>query len=163
MRATNHKRNTLEFTSPRFLQSSASSKFISFEHIPLEVQNEKSQLFIPTKYLEQQIKMYEWRQKTELPIVKIVSFKASLSDSQKAFLDIELESFPVRLLELKDLPLFKILYLLKESIIGFERLYSKLGAFKISPKMIVLSLNNKCKVWCCENLASNSYQRTYGT
>lgn len=52
---------------------------------------------------------------------------------------------------------------MKESIIGFERIYAKLGTFKITPKMIALNQNNKCKVWCSENLASNSYENVFGT
>lgn len=97
MKTTNYKRNAIEQTAPRFLQSSASTKFISYEHIPLEIQNENIQLSLPTTNLDSEIKMYEWRQKTELPIVKIISFKASLSDSQKAVFDIEHEPFPLRL------------------------------------------------------------------
>jgi hypothetical protein len=58
-----------------------------------------------------------------------------------------MERYPMRLGELKDLPLFKILYILKESIIGYERLFDKFGSFPITSHMIALDHQNRCKVW----------------
>lgn len=66
-----------------------------------------------------------------------------------------MEQHPLRLVELNDLPLFEILYLLKEVLYGFERLFHVQGAFMPTAKMIVLNAANKCKVWLNENLASN--------
>ena len=66
----------------------------------------------------------------------------------------------MRLSELKELPLFKILYIIKESIIGFERLIDRMGSFDATPKMIVFSQNHKCKVWFNECLVSNALQKT---
>ena len=75
----------------------------------------------------------------------------------RAHLKIMTEKFPLRLNELTELPLFKLLYLLKESIIGFERLYDKFGAFPITPRMIALNQQNKCKVWLNESFESNDF------
>lgn len=66
-----------------------------------------------------------------------------------------MEHYPLRLTDLNDLPLFKILYLLKEALIGFERLFHLHGAFMPTARMVVLTAANKCKVWINENLASN--------
>jgi hypothetical protein len=61
------------------------------------------------------------------------------------------------LADLTTIPLFKLLYLLKESVIGFERLYNKFGPFTISNKMIALNQQNKCKIWLNEDFASNQF------
>jgi hypothetical protein len=74
MRTTNLKRKTLEIDSPRFLQTSASSKFISFHQLPQDTPSQRSQVLIPINILQPEIKLYEWRLKTELPIVKIISY-----------------------------------------------------------------------------------------
>lgn len=62
----------------------------------------------------------------------------------------------MRLADLRDLSLFKLLYLLKESLIGFERLFHLYGAFMVSAKMVALNMANKCKVWLNDNFASNA-------
>jgi hypothetical protein len=61
----------------------------------------------------------------------------------------------VRLGDLKDLPLFKLLYLLKETLIGMERLCDRFGPFAPSPRLVGLTPSGRCKVWLCENFASN--------
>jgi hypothetical protein len=69
---------------------------------------------------------------------------------------VEVEKFAVRLADLKDISLSKMIYLLKESIIGFERLFHSYGPFMISSKMVALNMANKCKVWLNENFTSNA-------
>jgi hypothetical protein len=44
---------------------------------------------------------------------------------------------------------------LKESVIAFERLYDRFGPFPVTPRMIAVSHQNKCKVWLNEDFASN--------
>jgi len=63
---------------------------------------------------------------------------------------IRMEGFPIRSEQLKELPLFKIIYILKESIIGFERLFDKFGPFPVTSRMIAFDQQNKCKVWINE-------------
>ena len=70
---------------------------------------------------------------------------------------VQIENFPLRLGDLTTIPLFKVIYLLKEAVIGFERLYNKFGPFAISNKMVALNQQNKCKIWLNENFASNQY------
>ena len=63
--------------------------------------------------LEIEKKHYEWRLKTELPIIKINHFSFTKIGMEKTDISVELEIYPLRLDQLKELPLFKILYLLK--------------------------------------------------
>lgn len=51
--------------------------------------------------------------------------------------------------------LSQVLYLLKESLIGFERLYDRFGPFDVSNKMILVNKNQKCRVWINENITLN--------
>jgi hypothetical protein len=62
-------------------------------------------------------------------------------------LEVRFESFPLVLSDLRELPLFKILFLLKEAIIGFERLFDRFGSFQVSPRMVALSRQGKCRIW----------------
>ena len=66
-----------------------------------------------------------------------------------------MEQFSSRLEDFKELPLFKQLYLLKESLVGFERLSQKFGTFLVSPLMIAVDHAGKCRVWVNEDFASN--------
>jgi hypothetical protein len=51
------------------------------------------------------------------------------------------------LADLGEISLFRMLYLLKETLIGLERLFSKFGAFLLTEKMIFIDQSGKCKVW----------------
>jgi len=61
----------------------------------------------------------------------------------------------MKLSDFTGIPLFQILYLMKESLIGYERLFSLFGAFKVTKEMIFLNKSNKCKVWVSKNYAFN--------
>ena len=93
--------------------------------------------------------MYSWRSKTDLPIAKVMFCKVINKDIAKSHTDIEVsyETFPISIAELRDVSIDNILYLFKETVIGFEKLFSVFGSFLISNKMIVLNKNNRCKVW----------------
>jgi hypothetical protein len=43
--------------------------------------------------------------------------------------------------------LAQTIYMLKESYIGFERLYNRFGPFEITESMIAINLKGYCKVW----------------
>jgi hypothetical protein len=70
-------------------------------------------------------------------------------------IQVAIENFPSSLHMLPQLQLFQLLYLLKESLIGFERLFDRFGGFDITDKMILINKNNKCKVWINEALMFN--------
>ena len=65
------------------------------------------------------------------------------------------ESIAMDLTNLHQLPLFRAALLLKEAMVGFERLHSRYGAFAVTAKMIVINKDFKCKVWISENMALN--------
>lgn len=68
------------------------------------------------------MKQYQWRSKTEFPIIKINGLevsKGSKGSKDKILLQIEIENFAVKLHDLHNMPLFKILYLLKEALIAY--------------------------------------------
>ena len=67
-----------------------------------------------------------------------------------------MEYCPVKLAHLYDVNLSQTLYLLKESMMGFERLYSRYGGFEIKNSMISINEKGMCKVWFNDNLAENS-------
>ena len=57
---------------------------------------------------------------------------------------------------MSNLPLFNMLYIAKEALVGFERLFDQFGSFELNSKMIFISRLGKCKVWCHENISKNS-------
>jgi hypothetical protein len=99
--------------------------------------------------LEGEVQNYDWRVKTEFPIIKIYDYRIVKRDCLKTVMVVSLERYRLTLQHLKDLPLFKLLYLFKEAIIGFERLYAKFGPFRATPKMVALNPRGKCKIWLC--------------
>jgi hypothetical protein len=52
------------------------------------------------------------------------------------------------------------LYLLKEAIIGFERLYNRFGPFKVTEGMIAINEKGFCRVWINENFSLNTIKET---
>ncbi len=53
------------------------------------------------------------------------------------------------------MPLYQILYIVKEALVGFDRLYDRFGSFDISNKMVLINKNGKCRVWINENITLN--------
>lgn len=49
-----------------------------------------------------------------------------------------------------------MLYLLKEALIGFERLFHMYGPFVLTSRMVALNKADKCKVWLADDFASNA-------
>lgn len=60
--------------------------------------------------------------------------------------------------ELMEIPLFKAMYLIKEAMIGFERIFSRFGVFRVTGRMIGLDQWHKCRVWLSEDLGSNHFE-----
>lgn len=58
------------------------------------------------------------------------------------------------------MPLLQLAYVLRESMIGFERLYDRLGGFDISARMIKINKSGRCKIWCHENITINDPMHT---
>jgi hypothetical protein len=79
------------------LYSSASTKMILTEHDfePPEVQRQR--VTIPTQQLSRELKNYQWRNKTEFPIVRVTTCQVINSNAEKVELEILHESIPVRL------------------------------------------------------------------
>ena len=53
----------------------------------------------------------------------------------------------MKLEKIYEIPFNQIIYLMKESIVGFERLFSKFGGFEVTPNMISINEKDQCKVW----------------
>lgn len=77
------------------------------------------------------------------------------AENGRSAVEVSCEGYPLRLAELKEIPLFKILYLLKEAVIGCERLLDRFGGFAVSARMVAVSAGGRCKVWLNEDFASN--------
>jgi len=75
----------------------------------------------------------------------------------KCLVEVACENYPARLTELKDIALFRMLYLLKETLIGCERLRDKFGPFRFTARMVCLNDSGKCKVWVSENFCTNHF------
>lgn len=99
----------------------------------------------------------EWRTKTELPVVKVLFYQLlpRRPAARTLSLQLAIEHFPCSLALLPRLPLFQLLYLLKEALVGFERLYDRFGGFDISDRMVLLSKSGRCRVWFNEDLSAN--------
>lgn len=97
--------------------------------------------------VREELKIYQWRQRTEFPVVRVKTLNLLSEGNNGSVLEISVEDISARLVQLQDLPLFKLMYMLKEAIIGYERLYHKFGSFLITPDMIAINNQNKCKVW----------------
>ena len=103
----------------KFIVSSASMKCLPLTHQNLRNPSQKQRITVPFANVQQETKLYEWRSKTEFPIVKVRSYLMKESNSSNAIFEVLIESFSLRLADLKNISLFKMLYLLKESIIGY--------------------------------------------
>ena len=68
---------------------------------------------------------------------------------------VAIESYPCNLNTLPKMPLYQNLYLLKESLIGFEMLFDRFGPFDVSNKMVLINKSSKCRVWINENITLN--------
>jgi hypothetical protein len=79
--------------------------------------------------------------------------KGSIGESWHV--EVHVENYPLRLPDLKELPLFKVICLLKEALIGFERLFHRFGPFLVSPKMVGVDRAGKCRVWVCQDFTIN--------
>lgn len=96
------------------------------------------------------LEIHEWRKKTQFPISKTLYVKiesAKPDDSQNVDLLVYIEHCPQRISQFKAFTVDQTLYCLKEAIVGFERLFNRFGAFKISDNMIGIDEKGQCKVW----------------
>jgi hypothetical protein len=161
MYSTSLKKTESQHSPQKAMPHSFSTKYLSHDPKSSKSQREEVEVIVSSGQLEFETKQFEWREKTEFPVVKTSHFRVKEIIGDKTVLSVEVETFPLRLAELKDLPLFKILYLLKEAIIGFERLLDRVGPFEVTAKMVALSQSHKCKVWLNDNFASNHYQKRF--
>jgi hypothetical protein len=99
----------------------------------------------------------EWRSRTDLPLVKVLFYKIL----QKKLVDecsvvqVAIENFTHTLYTLQRVGFYQILYLLKESLVGFSHLYDRFGPFEVSQKMVLINKSCKCRVWLNENVTVN--------
>jgi hypothetical protein len=140
----------------KLIFSSASMKYLPLLHETAPNPTQKQMITVPLAKTQQDAKIYEWRSKTEFPVAKITRFSLVESNTLNSVFEVEVEKFSATLAELKNISLFKMLYLLKEAVIGFERLFHSYGPFAVSARMIGLNMTNKCKVWLNDNFASNA-------
>ena len=70
-------------------------------------------------------------------------------------LKVMVESIPLRASDLHNLSFEESLYMLSESIRGFDDCYSKVGSFDIVEQMIGINKKGYVKVWLNENFAEN--------
>lgn len=110
---------------------------------------------VPSQQLACLLMDCQWRQQTEFPIVRLISHSVLSSTPENVRLSVVTEEITMVLSELGELPLFKAIYLLKESLVGFERLFSKYGSFLPTPAMIGINKDHKCKVWVNQDFTKN--------
>jgi len=60
---------------------------------------------------------------------------------------VQIEEVKCKLKEVNELPLPQFLYLLKETLIGFELLFDIFGYFKVTDDMIIVNASSQWKVW----------------
>jgi hypothetical protein len=147
MKSIDYSRLRFDSFQDKPLTASTSTKLIPHEQDTSDLKQKKTQLVIPSLQLEQELKHYEWRIKTEFPIIKIHDCYVLRQEHDNSLVEITHETHPFRLADLKDLPLIKVLYLLKEVLIGYERLFDRFGSFLVNPCMIAINQFGKCKVW----------------
>jgi predicted phage tail protein len=90
-------------------------------------------------------------------VAKVLFYKAlhKKRSDEKYTVQIFFENYPLSLLDLPKMPLLQLLYLLREALIGFERLFDRLGGFVASARMIKINKTGRCKVWCHEDVSKN--------
>lgn len=75
------------------------------------------------------------------------------------------ESIPVRLSQIKDIPYPDMLHLLEAALRGFSVLYERIGYFRIEEEMVCVGYDSKVKVWVhprLEKTAPNQHEIDYG-
>jgi hypothetical protein len=107
----------------------------------------RERVAVAASELGQQLRHYQWRNRTEFPIVRVTACQVIRSCEDSVDLEVLHESVPLLLAQLADLPLFRALYLLKETLIGCERLFARFGAFRITARMVGVNQAHKCRVW----------------
>lgn len=83
-----------------------------FSHLPKSSPLKKN-VVIPSAKLDEELRIYDWRAKTEFPIVRIQSVGVLGTKNANSILEITGEACLTTLADLHELPLFKMLYLLK--------------------------------------------------
>jgi hypothetical protein len=71
------------------------------------------------------------------------------------------ERIPLRLCDLRHLPLKYTIYIIKEAIIGFKAIFSHFGYLPISDNLIGFNSYSKVRVWVNSNFASNVPHTSY--
>ena len=96
------------------------------------------------------LETYEWRSQTDFPIVKTVFVTVKENDCSTTQ-TVEITAFnehcPLKLTQIYDMPIGQMLYMLKETMLGFERLYNRFGSFEILNSMIAINEKGFCRVW----------------
>lgn len=138
-------------------------KTLPFPNKTAAKSSQKRLITVPLGKKEQEEKIYEWRGKTEFPVARVLYFWPKQLDCSECIFEVEVEDFSVRLADLQNISLFKMLYLLKEALIGFERLFHMHGPFVLTSRMVALNKANKCKVWLADDFASNVWTPAHFT
>jgi hypothetical protein len=73
--------------------------------------------------------LYEWRQKTDFPVVKIDSYKVVEEKLEKTHLEVIINACYETIAYVRGLKVEDATVLIKEAFIGFERLFNKFRAF----------------------------------
>ena len=102
--------------------------------------------------------IYEQRRVSTLPIVKAYGAEHTTVGgalNPKNEFRVLTERIPHRLSQTPQLSYPESLYVLNESLRGYEHLYHKAGSFKVNPDMIGFTPEGEARVWFNENYGDN--------
>lgn len=114
----------------------------------------------PRRNLEKELEVYNYRRTQQNALVAVYAVH-SLGDSQRQLCGNEqtykvvTERIPRRLSDLPVVPQREALYLLSEALRGYDDLYSKVGEFEVTDRMVGLNPQGQVRVWLNENFADN--------
>lgn len=109
--------------------------------------------------LPEEFQRYEFRRTQTQNLVRVIQVQKQDSKylcSGMDFLRVRTERIPVRLSELKNVPLNESLYILQEALIGFKTICEKAGPVRITNELVCFDTEGRVKVWLNEHLAKNT-------
>mgnify|MGYP003686864741 CR=1 FL=1 len=115
---------------------------------------------------DKEIQLFDWRNQTSASIVKLqhITFQsikegAKFRKGSVLFTDHVVRNFK----QLADLPLSGMIYLFKESLLGFEEIHRKLGEIVVKAELCGIDVVGRCKVWINHNFSSNEIEKNVGS
>lgn len=66
-----------------------------------------------------------------------------------------IQHIPIRLSDVTDIPFDESLYILKTSLLGFEKLYNESGYFQVMEEHVGIDKEGHVKVWLNADLSKN--------